>query len=499
MRVLGWTSVACVTSSLAIIIWTSLVRGSWMAPRLVFPSAGPPWELTSHVSPHLVVVLLWAAATLAGAGVLAGLIAVRRGAPVPVRTLLVVAGLAVAVLTVLPPAGSTDMLDYATYGHIAALGHDPYRMTPLQFRRLHPALGISVPTEWQHVPSVYGPLATFEQLVAARLAGASMARTVFWLKLVNTAAFGAVSLTADRLLRGYRAGRVRAHLLWTANPLMIWSLIASGHLDVLGAATGLAGLLVLASWTSAGPSLAALVAGALIGVAADIKATYLLLGLGVAWALRRAPRQALLAGLGAALVLVPSYLLAGATALRATVTGADNVSIARQDHRGIYVSLLGQLGLHHVTARTSLIVPTVLILALAVLALWRLPENPQGGPAVRAALAFALPWLLLWPNLRYWYLTMAICLLVMFPAVASLDWLVIPWLTLSVVLGMPGNPLLRLGHALYLVHKDTLHYLGLLPLIGVGAGFIALCVTRRWRAVPAGAAAGHKLPASWLS
>ena len=103
MRVRGRTSVACVAAALAIIVWTSLIRGSWMAPRLIFPSAGPPWELTSHVSPHLIVAMLWAAAVLGGVGVLAGLLAVRRGAPAPIRTLLVLAALAVAVLTVLPP------------------------------------------------------------------------------------------------------------------------------------------------------------------------------------------------------------------------------------------------------------------------------------------------------------------------------------------------------------------------------------------------------------
>ena len=481
MRVRGRTSVACVAAALAIIVWTSLVRGSWMAPRLIFPSAGPPWELTSHVSPHLIVAMLWAAAVLGGVGVLAGLLAVRRGTPVPIRTLLVLAALAVAVLTVLPPAGSTDMLDYATFGHIAAAGHSPYRMTPLQFKQLHPQLGISVPYEWEHVPSPYGPLAIWEQLLAARLAGASMARTVFWLRLANAVAFAAVGFAADRTMRADPAGRVRAHLLWTANPLLIWTLIAAGHLDVLSAAAGLAGLLVLARRSPASPYLSALAAGALIGVAADIKATFLLFGVGVAWALRRAPGQALLAALGAALVLVPSYALAGRGALHATLAGAGNDSIARQDHSGPYVSLLGHLGLHHVTAWYSLIVPVVLILVLAVLGLWRLPENQASGAAVRAALALALPWLLLWPHLHEWYLTMAICLLAVFPAAASLDWLVIPWLTLSVVLGMPGNPALHMGSVLGVVHKDTKHYLGLLPLIVVSVGFVALCLTRRWR------------------
>ena len=41
----------------------------------------------------------------------------------------------------------------------------------------------SIPHVWQHVVSVYGPLATMEQFVAARLGGASAARITFWLKL----------------------------------------------------------------------------------------------------------------------------------------------------------------------------------------------------------------------------------------------------------------------------------------------------------------------------
>ena len=79
-----------------------------------------------------------------------------------------------------------------------------------------------------------------EQLLAARLSGASMARTVLWLRLANAVAFAAVGFAADRTMRADRAGRVRAHLLWTANPLLIWTLIAAGHLDVLSAAAGLA-------------------------------------------------------------------------------------------------------------------------------------------------------------------------------------------------------------------------------------------------------------------
>lgn len=50
---------------------------------------------------------------------------------------------------------------------------------------------------------------------------------------------------ADRMLRSHPARRLRAHLLWTLNPLLIWGLVAAGHLDVLAAAAGMLGLLAL--------------------------------------------------------------------------------------------------------------------------------------------------------------------------------------------------------------------------------------------------------------
>jgi 4-amino-4-deoxy-L-arabinose transferase-like glycosyltransferase len=165
-------------------------------------------------------------------------------------------------------------------------------MTPSYLRLAHNAFARSVPGAWDHSPSIYGPLATIVQFLAARLGGASAARIVFWLKLWAAGAFILVTVVIDRLLRADPARRLRAHLLWTINPLLLWDLVAAGHLDVLAAAAGLLGLLVLGE--EAGPArrprlLRALAAGALIGIAADVKINYLLFGLGVAWALRRAP------------------------------------------------------------------------------------------------------------------------------------------------------------------------------------------------------------------
>ena len=86
--------------------------------------------------------------------------------------------------------------------------------------------------------SVYGPVATAEEWAAAELGGTSMARITFWLKLWNSIAFGVVVLLLDRTLRSDPARRLRAHLLWTVNPLLLWEIVASGHIDGLAAAFG---------------------------------------------------------------------------------------------------------------------------------------------------------------------------------------------------------------------------------------------------------------------
>src|SRR5215469_13142693 len=178
------------------------------------------------------------------------------------------------------------------FGRMVTLGHSPYVMVPWDLIHVHDAVGKSIPWEWGRYTTPYGPAATVEQFLAAKLGGTSAAQIVFWLKLANAVAFGAVALVADLLLRQDPAARLRAHLLWTINPLLIWQLIAAAHLDVLAAAAGLLGLLLASGWpTMPAPGTErlgrVLAGGALVGVAADIKITFLLFGLGLAWALRR--------------------------------------------------------------------------------------------------------------------------------------------------------------------------------------------------------------------
>jgi alpha-1,6-mannosyltransferase len=472
-------------AALAIMLAAGLLRSSWMPPALALPSVGPPFELGVHIPFHQAIWPLWVAGALATFGVAAGLVAVRRGQPVPVRAILIAAGLAILALILVPPVGTTDPLDYAVYGHIVAIGHNPYTMTPYRFRLATHLTG--VPLDWQHTVSVYGPLATSEQYLAARLGGSSLATTVFWLKLANAVAFVAVAYAANRLFRGDRAARVRAHLLWTANPLIIWATIAGGHLDVLAAALGVAGLLMLDRRGLQRPIAAAIGAGICIGAAADIKADFALFGLAVVWALWRKPRELAASAAGALVVLVPSYALAGTYAIKA-LTIRSSTGYGWGFWKFIFWHL--HIPLH-------LAVPTALVLLVPVtwLALTRLPAGFEDRPAVRAALALSLAWLLVWPHQFAWYSIMAICVLVLYPA-SRLDWVALAWLAILTIADMPGlgtGQSTLLAGILQDIEGTLVTKIEPVILLGALVALVVWCRNRRWNA------AATELPATWVA
>jgi hypothetical protein len=486
-RVLVRLAVAGIAGSILIMIVVSLARDSWMYPPMAGTGAAPPWGLRSlHVSAGVATVALWVAVLAGAGGVVAGLLAVQRGARPSVRALLIAAALAVAALAVLPPAGSTDVFDYAAYGRIMTLGHNPYLMSPYRLRLAHNAFAQSVPVTWEHVVSVYGPLATFEQFLAAKLGGISAARIVFWLKLWDAIAFGLVAFVLDRLLRGDPARRLRAHLLWTVNPLLLWSIVAGGHLDVLAAAAGLAGLLMLGEQSDgARPGLArVLAAGALIGIAADIKINYALFGLGLAWALRRSPTRLAAASAAAIVVAVPGYAYFGWHAVQALADRRGMISADTFYH----LFLIDTHWRSHLT-----LVAALLVTAVALLALRRMPAAVSARPAIRPALALSAAWLFFWPYQLPWYDVMIICLLVIYPA-SRLDWLVLARLVVGTLANVPGNPptimVARTSHTVIVIHNVIVYALAPLTLLGAAAGLVMLCLTGRWRLAEPGAAAG---------
>jgi hypothetical protein len=154
----------------------------------------------------------------------------RGWSPSPRKVFWTAVG-AVAVLVNITPVGSGDVASYAAYGRIAALGHNPYT-----FSEPHPGDARSQRTtrtrRWsarsgRRRPSVYGPVATWTQLLAALIGGARPWLTIWVLMIMVGAAF----LATGYILLRTAANPVRAVLLWVANPLLIVELVMGGHLD----------------------------------------------------------------------------------------------------------------------------------------------------------------------------------------------------------------------------------------------------------------------------
>ncbi|HEV2255877.1 MAG TPA: hypothetical protein VGS06_22240 [Streptosporangiaceae bacterium] len=468
-RLLGWLAAAAIAVSTLIIVAISAAGPNVSVPVMRKPSVSPPWWHALHLTATFVTVSLWAAMVLGCAGVIAGLVAVARGARPPVRTVMAAAFLAVAVVTVLPSAGSTDAISYAANGRMAVIGHSPYVMTPLQLRRSGDPVGREIPfneipSTWLTTVSVYGPVATGAEWAAAELGGSSLARITFWLKLEEALAFGAVIVALDRMLRADPARRLRAHLLWSVNPLLLWEIVASGHIDGLAALFGLLGVAALrlrpsqasqatqVSPNQASPNQAssspassspassapngdhgqiglrdAVLAGLAIGVATGIKAEYALFGLAVAWACRRSARPLrplAAAAAGFVLAVVPAYLAAGTPAIKVLITRSPGITWDTM-YQLFWRPVLGytHFGVTSVPPHLEL-VAYLLFAAVAVLAVLRLPDPLPDLPAVTPALALSLAWLFVTAFQRPWYDVMALSLLALYSA-SRLDWVVL--------------------------------------------------------------------------
>jgi hypothetical protein len=439
----GWLAAAAIAASTLIVIVISAAGPNVSVPAMRRVS-GLPWWHALHLTATFVTVSLWAAMALGCAGVIAGLVAVARGARPPARPIIAAAFLAVVVLTVLPPAGSTDSISYAASGRTAVTGHSPYVMTPLQLERSGDPVARQIPfgeipSSWTNAVSVYGPVATAAEWTAAELGGTSLARITFWLKLEEAVAFGAVILALDRMLRSDPEMRLRAHLLWSVNPLLLWEIVASGHIDGLAAVFGLLGVAALRARSPHGESGphgekrsprgeigigGAVLAGVLIGMATGTKVEYALFGLAVAWACRRSLKAFAGAAAGFLVVILPAYLAAGTPAIKVLVTRSPGITWDTM-YQLFWRPVLGytQFTVSSVPPHLELIA-YLLFAAVALVALLRLPDRVPGLPAVAPALALSLAWLFVTGFQRPWYDVMAISLLALYPA-SRLDWVVL--------------------------------------------------------------------------
>ena len=235
-----------------------------------------------------------------------------------------------ATAVVIPPRGSSDVWMYATYGRMVEQRHvSPYTTTPAQLiaqdrragRPPDPIFARSA-RRWRRAGAVYGPV--------------FLGVAAFWMRVVGTSALGArlgfqvlAALSVALCLVLLARGRSSEHrwlslVVVGCHPIVIAFVVNGGHADALVGALILVAALLADRGRLAG-------AGAVIGLAASVKATagLALLGL-VVWAWRREGwRRSLAAGAAGLLVAgLPLLLVGGRVALRPLLAARNYASRA---------------------------------------------------------------------------------------------------------------------------------------------------------------------------
>jgi hypothetical protein len=418
----GQLGLAAIGVSVGLTVAVAVMGPSVMEPVLPGRAGQPPWAFAAHPSPYLAVGLTAAALAAGALGLVLALRAVRGGWSVPARTVLLAGLLAAVALTLVPPFGSSDQLSYAAYGRMLVTGHNPYTTTPAQLAALGDPVARAV-QDWFTTPSVYGPLATGVQGLAALIGGTSARLTVFVLGLANLAAFAGTALLLHRMTRRDPARQLRAALLWAANPLLLQLLIAGAHVDGQAVFFAVAAVAVFTGCSggpspraSTAPSLSrATLAGVLVGLGFAVKVSDVLVGVGLAVALVLRPRPAgrragpPLAALAAGFAATAGAALAigGPAMWHQLSRESDLVSIGspwRVIRSGAHLVVAG-------TPATDIIKAGAVALAvlLAILLVRGLPGAADPGAGV--AFAVVLAWLFAWPYVLPWYDALAWALL----------------------------------------------------------------------------------------
>jgi alpha-1,6-mannosyltransferase len=485
----GRTGLAASGLSVGLTLAVAVLGPSLVEPALPGRPGTPPWFFAAHPSPYLVVALTAAAVAAGAAGLGLTIWASRRGWRVS-PWLLVAAGIVAAVaLALVPPFGSGDHLSYAAYGRMAATGHDPYTTTPAELARLGDPIARAV-GQWRDSPSVYGALATAGQALASFAGGTSVRLTVFVLSLQNVVAFSLTGLFLHGMARGDRRRRLRAALLWTANPLLLQELVAGAHVDSQAIVFVVAALAAFGWAVRAGTGLVRLAtgaaaAGALVGLGFAIKVTMALAGAGLALACLLAWRESrvergrvvrgpvvALAGLAAGFALTAGASLAvwGLHSLSPAAQAGSQVSIGspwRSVRSLVRLGGLGEATAEDVVKFAAVALGVVLLILMLrtimstarsgpVLATGDTPDSGAraaadtgwryravaGALAVSVVAAIALAWLFAWPYVLPWYDGLGWALLALLPW-SRLDWLMLARTTALAVgyLTATGAPL----------------------------------------------------------
>jgi hypothetical protein len=452
----GIIGLAAAATSFALTALVALFGPSLMEPALPGRPGQPPWSLAVAPSPYLVVALSGAAIVTAVLGLSFTFYANRRGWLASPK-LVLLSGIAGALLLAfLPPFGSSDHLSYAAYGRMAVTGYNPFTTTPAMLARHGDPVARAV-QDWRTTSSVYGPVAVAIQAFAAWIGGTSVRLIVFVLSLVNVVAFAVTGLILYWLARGDASRQFRAAVLWTANPLLLFVLVAGEHVDSQAIVFGIGALAVLVAalrrWWGvpsavspdggevterAGPelgklALVAAVAGGLIGLGYAVKVTTALIGAGLAlgtWLTWRGQDghgwrrpAAALGGLAAGFAVVAgAALIPWGTDMFHPALRADSYTSIGSPWRAVRSGLRLLTG---ESAAESAVKAGALVLAVLLFALIiRYVASWPGQLLAAAAFAFVFAWLLAWPYVLPWYDALGWVLLAALPA-SRFDWLLL--------------------------------------------------------------------------
>ena len=318
----------CVSAvGLGLVAFTGLCATAPAASEATLPVLLPLTALAHRLgAPVLggltISLMMYTAITLCALGLAGMLWANSRGWQPDPRWVFGCGAAVVAVVVNITPVGTSDPASYATYGRIAALGHNPYVFLPADLPGgSHNPYTTLVDPRWRLVPSVYGPVATWTHLAAALVGGSRPWLTIWMLMIMAGAAF----VGAGYILLRSAANPVRASLIWVANPLLIDQLVMGAQLDAYVALAGIAAILVSRRGTTIWYDVGA---GMLIGVAGAIKVNAVLVGAGIAVALIRDRAWVRLLRTGAVAVVVTSglyFFSYGLTAIRPLPAASSRV------------------------------------------------------------------------------------------------------------------------------------------------------------------------------
>jgi hypothetical protein len=353
--------------------------------------------------------------------------------PNPRHLVLASAGV-IAVMASLTPVGSSDAASYAAYGRIAALGGDPYTTSPAAGLP-HTAYLHIVGSLWHHQVSVYGPFATLTQQFAAWVGGANPAITLWILMLINGAVFIGVGL----LLLKTSDDPLRATLFWTANPVLIMTLVGGAHLDTFVAAAAIGSIQLARRFSGVAGDL---LIGVLIGLACGVKIYGVLIGLGLAWPMlrRREWRRVIRIAVVAMATLAAGYTLYGFDAMKPMFGGLKLVTLP-SPWRLVQLAAEG-LGVSGGTMAT--IISCLWPIGLFVVA-WCIHRRIASDQPLEVVAPFALifAWILVAPWVFAWYTAVAWAALTQVPRNRMTRWLTIVTVFLALFLSSGGQAALR--------------------------------------------------------